>query len=128
MPVKSLTASVMAVCLALSATAIGGDLTRTPVTDPRPLLLAALASPSGEAHGVLTGDVADAIRTRFAATSPIYIDVSTEHRFAEVGCSRLKVVFWQDGVAMPDAPVPKKQTVEFGINYCRDGLPPRQAV
>lgn len=88
-------------------------------------MIAAIDSPAGVAHGVLAGDMADAITRRFKATSPIYIDVSTERRYAQSGCSRLKVVFWQEGVLLPGAPAPRKQTIEMGINYCRDGLPPK---
>ena len=74
---------------------------RTPVPDARPVLLAALQAADGTAHGVLTGEIADAITKHFAATSPIYIDVSTEKRYREPGCSRLKVLFWQEGVKLP---------------------------
>lgn len=98
---------------------------RTPVKDPRPLLLAAIQSTGGQARGVLTGDVADAISKRFAASTPIFIDVTTERRYMQTGCSRLKVAFWQDGVLLPGAKAPRKQTIEFGINYCLDGLPPK---
>lgn len=109
--------------LAVSAESEGP--VRTPVPDARPVLLAALQSPDGTAYGVLSGDLADAITRRFEASSPIYIDVSTEKRFRQAGCSRLKVVFWQDGVRLPGAKAPRLQTVEFGINYCLDGLPPK---
>lgn len=98
---------------------------RTPVTDARPLMIAAIDSPAGVASGVLVGDTAEAITRRFRGSSPIYIDVSTERRYAQAGCSRLKVLFWQEGVLLPGAPSPRKQTIEMGINYCRDGLPPK---
>ena len=96
-----------------------------PVTDARPLMLAALRSADGQAHGLLTGDIADAISKRFSATTPIFIDVTTEKRYAQAGCSRLKLSFWQDGVLLPGAKAPRKQTIEFGINYCLDGMPPK---
>ncbi|QDL38737.1 hypothetical protein [Rhodoferax sediminis] len=98
---------------------------RTPVPDARPVMLAAIQATNGEAHGVLTGDVANAISQRFGASSPIFIDVTTERRYQQPGCSRLKVLFSQDGVLLPGAPAPRKQTMEFGINYCLDGLPPK---
>lgn len=98
---------------------------RVSVTDARSLLIAAIDAPDGEAHGVLTGQLADAITQRFKATTPIYIDVGTERRYAQAGCRRLKVHFWQDGVQLPGVPAPRRQTVDFGINYCRDGLPPK---
>ena len=103
---------------------------RLPVRDAKQLMLAALDAPDGKAHGVLVGDVADAISQRFNATTPIYIDVSTEKRYAQPGCSRLSVRFWQDGVQLPNygaggVQAPRRQTIDFGIDYCRDGQPPR---
>jgi len=112
----------------LLATALDGSAQapeRAPVTDARPLMLAAIQSSDGQAHGVLTGDVADAISRRFGASTPIFVDVSTERRYRQAGCSRLKVAFWQDGVLLPGATEPRRQTIEFGINYCLDGLPPK---
>ena len=103
----------------------GPTVSRTPVPDARPLMLAAMQATDGEAHGVLTGDVADAITRRFGATSPIFIDVTTERRYQQPGCSRLKVLFWQEGVLLPGAKAARNQTMEFGINYCLDGLPPK---
>lgn len=98
---------------------------RAPVTDARPLMLAALRSADGQAHGLLTGDIADAISKRFSATTPIFIDVTTEKRYRQAGCSRLRLSFWQDGVLLPGAKAPRKQTIEFGLNYCLDGMPPK---
>ena len=83
------------VVILLLATRAHAEPIRTPVTDARPVLLA------------------------------IYIDVSTVKRYRETGCSRLKVLFWQAGLKLPDVAVPRKQTIEFGINYCLDGLPPK---
>lgn len=99
---------------------------RIPVEDARPLLIAAIDAPSGEAHGVLVGQTAEAITKHFQSTAPITIDVTTEKRFRQAGCSRLKVLFAQEGVLLPGKSAPERRTIEFGINYCRDGLPPRQ--
>ncbi|MCV2219842.1 hypothetical protein [Thauera sp. Sel9] len=98
---------------------------RTPVPDARPVMLAALRAPDGTAYGVLTGEIAEAITRHFQATSPIHIDVTTERRYAQPGCARLNVTFWQEGVVLPDAPGPRRQTIAFGIDYCLDGRPPR---
>lgn len=111
--------------IAFVSAARADSVVRTPVPDPRPLMLAALQASDGEAHGVLTGDIAEAITKRFGASSPIYVDVSTERRYAQAGCARLKVSFWQDGVNLPGTTSPRRQTIEFGINYCLDGRPPR---
>lgn len=121
--------TILLTMVAFAAPAFADELSgispRTPVADARPVMLAAIQAGDGEAHGVLTGDVAHAISQRFGATSPIFIDVTTEHRFQQPGCSRLKVLFWQDGVLLPGAKAARKQTMEFGINYCLDGLPPK---
>jgi hypothetical protein len=101
------------------------DTDRSPVQDARPVMLAALQSPDGTARGVLTGAIAEAITRRFEASSPIYIDVSTLKRYRQPGCARLNVAFRQEGVKLPGAASPRKQTIEFGINYCLDGQPPK---
>ena len=108
-----------------AAPVIADEMPRAPVSDPRPVMLAALQSVNGDAHGILGGEIADALTQRFAATSPIYIDVTTEKRYAQAGCARLNVRFWQDGVLLPGASSPRRQTMDFGINYCLDGQPPQ---
>jgi hypothetical protein len=120
-------ASRVAVTLWLSLSVVGPVLAqqRIAVPDARQLLVAAIDAPNGRAHGILTGQIADAITERFKATTPIHIDVSTERRYAQAGCRRLKVSFWQDGVQLPGARAPRRQTIDFGIDYCRDGMPPK---
>ena len=122
-PMKPVYAVALLAALALPVFA--DDVLRTPVPDARPLMLGALQATDGQAHGVLTGEMADAITKRFGATSPIYIDVTIEKRYAQPGCSRLKVTFWQDRVLLPGARTPRRQTMDFGINYCLDGRPPQ---
>jgi len=117
--------AMFAVSLALSAAAAALAQERFAVKDAKPLLIAAIDAPDGQAHGLLVGDIADAITQRFKGTTPIYIDVSTERRYAQAGCSRLNVRFWQDGVQLPGVPAPRRQTIDFGVDYCRDGQPPR---
>lgn len=109
----------------LASPVLADDVLRTRVPDARPLMLAALQATDGQAHGILTGEMADAITKRFGATSPIYIDVTTEKRYAQPGCSRLKVTFRQEGVLLPGALSPRRQTMDFGIDYCLDGRPPQ---
>lgn len=115
----------MATVSVLLALAFATTAERAPVPDARPLLLEALGSPDGQAHGRLSGELAEAIGRRFQANSPIFIDVTTVHRYVQPGCSRLNVTFWQDGVLLPTQTQPQRQTIEFGINYCLDGLPPK---
>ncbi len=98
---------------------------RVPVQDVRTLLVSAIDSPSGQAQGVLVGQTASLIVERFKAAGPILIDVSTERRYRQPGCSRLKLTFSQEGVHLPGAAGPERRTVDIGLNYCRDGTPPK---
>ncbi len=116
---------VLALAAALGAVGMARAQQRFAVRDAQLLLIAAIDAPSGLAQGVLVGEVADAITQRFQGTTPIYIDVSTERRYAQAGCSRLKVSFWQDGVQLPGSPSPRHQAIDLGIDYCRDGGPPK---
>jgi len=104
--------------------ALATDASRQPVTDAAPLMRQALAANDGKASGVLTGESANAISRRFQTQSPIHIDVRTERRYAQHGCARLKVLFWQDGVLLPGAEKARRQSIEFGIDYCASGEPP----
>ena len=98
---------------------------RAAVTEARPLLVAALQAADGQAHGVLTGPMAEAISQRFQSSAPILIDVVTERRLPQAGCARLKVSFWQDDVRLPGSNAASRQTLDLGIDYCLDGQPPR---
>lgn len=109
----------------LGLASAAGERERSPVEDATPLLMAALRAPGGQAHGILEGHLARAITRQFEATGPIYIDVTTLHRYAQAGCARLNVTVWQEGVRLPGAAAPQTQRIEFGINYCLDGLPPK---
>ena len=114
--------------VAIAFPAVAGAQTgspRVPVEDIRVLLISAIDSPTGQAQGVLIGQTANLITGRFRATGPILIDVTTERRYRQPGCSRLKLTFAQDGVNLPGAPGPERRTVDIGLNYCRDGMPPR---
>jgi hypothetical protein len=102
-----------------------GSSPRVPVDDVRVLLITAIDSPTGQAQGVLTGQMASLITDRFRASGPILIDVTTERRYRQPGCSRLKLTFSQDGVNLPGASGPERRTVDIGLNYCRDGTPPK---
>ncbi len=104
-------------------------LERPPVTDLRLLLLQALDSPQGRAHGKLVGEWADAITKKFSGAGikagEILVDVHTLQRYAQAGCSRLNIRLVQDGVVLPGAKAPRLQTMDVGLNYCRDGQPPK---
>jgi hypothetical protein len=90
----------------------------------RALMVSAIDAPNGQARGTLVGPLGDAVRTRFNASGPIGVEVSTVKRYAQHGCRRLNVRFRQDGVNLPGAGAPRPQTIDFGINYCRDGAAP----
>lgn len=111
---------------ALTAAASGADgPARLPVEDFRPLLVKAIDSPDGTAFGVLIGPMAEALTAKMKASSPVLIDVTTLRRYKQSGCSRLNVRFSQDGVVLPGTSKPRSQTYDLGLNYCRDGQPPK---
>ena len=129
-PHASLALAIPLCSMLLGTTLVGAASTaqaqsRIAVQDVKALLLAAIEAPSGQAQGILTGELADAITRRFKGGTPIYVDVSTERRYSQQGCTRLQVRFWQDGVQLPEVSAPRRQTIDFGIDYCRDGLPPK---
>ena len=103
-PMKPVYAAALLAAFALPVFA--DDVRRTPVPDARPVMLAALQATDGQAHGVLTGEMADAITRRFGATSPIFIDVTTEKRYAQPGCSRLRS---RSGRTAFCCPVPRRR-------------------
>lgn len=122
---KILAALVLAAC-ANHGRAGTGDVQSGPVVgDPKVLMVAAIDSPTGRSAGVLGGDMAAVIGKHFQTSTPVNIEVRTLSRYAQEGCRRLAVLFWQEGVLLPNVTERKKETIEFGINYCRDGQPPR---
>lgn len=101
------------------------DAARLPVEDFRVLMVQALDAPSGSVAGVLTGEMAEAVSAHLGASSPIFIDVTTLRRYRQSGCARLNLRFSQTGVRLPDSTQAQDRAVNVGINYCRDGKPPR---
>lgn len=124
---KRLLALLPALLAVVSPLVAGNEegVARVPVEDVRVLLISAIDSPTGQAQGVLIGEAARLITERFRATGPILIDVTTERRYRQPGCSRLKLTFSQEGVQLPGASGPERRTVDIGLNYCRDGTPPK---
>ncbi len=115
---------VLLPALALWATAAQAQQPVT-VAELRTLLLAAIDAPDGKAQGLLVGDEAEAIARRFHGTSALHIEVTTLRRYAQAGCSRLNVRVRQYGVQLPGRQAPRTQTIDIGIDYCRDGQAPR---
>jgi hypothetical protein len=111
--------------VASSALAQPGLVARREVKEIKPLMIEAIDSPQGQAYGRLTGELVDAIGRQFRTSAPINVDVVTLVRYAEEGCRRLSVLIWQEGVRLRQGDPGGRQSVEFGINYCRSGLPPQ---
>ncbi len=115
-PSKSILTSVLT-CLALAKGASAQPLTRTEVTEIKPLLLRAIDQ--GAAHGVLVGESATYLRQKFDARSPIEIDVQALHPLPQPGCSRLKVKTRQKDVLEKTQRSDKE--LVYQVSYCRDG-------
>ena len=82
-------------------------------------LLLALAAERGAAHGVLTGP-----GRRFAATTPIEIDVATLHALPQPGCARLEVTTRQRDVLEQGKRA--DQELRWQVSFCRDGSFPEK--
>lgn len=115
-PSKSILTSVLT-CLALAQSASAQPLSRTEVTEIKPLLLRAIDQ--GAAHGVLVGESATYLRQKFDARSPIEIDVQALHPLPQPGCSRLEVKTRQKDVLEKTQRSDKE--LVYQVSYCRDG-------
>lgn len=115
-PSKSILTSVLT-CLALAQSASAQPLTRTEVTEIKPLLLRAIDQ--GAAHGVLVGESAAYLRQKFDARSPIEIDVQALYPLPQPGCSRLEVKTRQKDVLEKTQRSDKE--LVYQVSYCRDG-------
>jgi len=115
-PSKSILTSVLT-CLALAQSASAQPLTRTEVTEIKPLLLRAIDQ--GAAHGVLVGESATYLRQKFDARSPIEIDVQELYPLPQPGCSRLEVKTRQKDVLEKTQRSDKE--LVYQVSYCRDG-------
>ena len=115
-PSKSILTSVLT-CLALAQSASAQPLTRTEVTEIKPLLLRAIDQ--GAAHGVLVGESATYLRQKFDARTPIEIDVQALHPLPQPGCSRLEVKTRQKDVLEKTQRSDKE--LVYQVSYCRDG-------
>ena len=115
-PSKSILTSVLT-CLALAQSASAQPLTRTEVTEIKPLLLRAIDQ--GAAHGVLVGESATYLRQKFDGRSPIEIDVQALHPLPQPGCSRLEVKTRQKDVLEKTQRSDKE--LVYQVSYCRDG-------
>ena len=95
-------------------------LERMRVTSVKPLLKGAIER--GQAYGLLIGEGADLMRSKFDAHAPIEIDVRTLQALHEPGCRRLEVSTRQANVLEKAAR--RDQTLTYQINYCQDGRMP----
>lgn len=107
------------------SSAASAEPVRIPVQDFKVLLVQAIDAPDGKAHGILVGELATALSARMQTAAPILLDVSTLKRYRQEGCRRLNLRIRQDAVVLPGTTQPQSKFLDVGINYCRDGSPPR---
>ena len=116
---------VLILALASAAGHAQTPMHRLSTDDVHLLLVAAINAMDGRSYGQLTGESARLVTEQFRASGPILVDVTTERRYRQEGCSRLKLVFTQEGVLLPGASRPQRRSVDIGLNYCLDGMPPK---
>jgi hypothetical protein len=107
------------------ATTAQAEPQRRQVQDFRELMVEAIDASDGKAQGQLVGEMVQALSAGLKTTAPVLVDVRTELDYAQEGCRRLVVTFSQDGVHLPGFDKPQHRSMDMGINYCRDGKPPR---
>lgn len=113
----------LAALLSATASAVSGPL---PVaTDLRVLLRQAIDSPTGTASAELRTPEAQALTQQVGMRTPVLVDVATETVYAEEGCRRLRVTFILKGVVLTPGAASQNRAMQYGLNYCRDGRPPR---
>lgn len=113
---------IIIISVLFAAGAHAQSVTRTPVSELKPLLIRALEH--GVAHGVLIGESAAYMNQKFGATTPLEIDVKRLHALPQPGCSRLQVTTRQQQVLIKEHR--EDQALTYQINYCRDGGFPAQ--
>lgn len=101
---------------------------RMPIKDVRPLLVAAINSPSGVAQGVMVGEVVEVMLKRMGSANPIEVDVKTLHDLPQAGCKRLEVITRQKAVIEPGKKLPEDKFLSYKINFCANGRFPDQAI
>lgn len=116
--------SALVAALALAASA-AAEVPRPEISDLRALFRAAIDSPDGRAVGVLRTPEADALTRQVGMRTPVLVDVDTQTAYAQEGCRRLRVTFRLDGVILAPGAAPQRRVMQYGLNYCRDGQPPK---
>jgi len=100
---------------------------RMPIKDVRPLLVAAINSPSGVAQGVMVGEVVEVMLKRMGSANPIEVDVRALYDLPQAGCKRLEVITRQKAVIEPGKKLPEDKLLAYKINFCANGRFPEQA-
>ena len=114
---KPLPLSALLALAFASAETVAQPVARVEVSEIRPLLMRAAAEAAADV--VLTGVGADYLRRRFAASSPVEIDVRSLHALPQPGCSRLEVTTRQRDVA--ENGKREDKTLVYQLSFCRDG-------
>lgn len=115
--------SPILVCAIAGAADSAADVVRVPVSEVKPLLIAAVEH--GEAHGQMIGPGAEAVQRHFDTGTPIEIDVRRLHALPQTGCARLEVTTRQQAVMQQGKR--SDQVLTYQVSYCGSGkFPARQ--
>lgn len=112
--------------LLIAALPITGIAARMPITNVRPLLMAAINSLDGSAHGVMVGEVAEVMLKRMGSANPIEVDVRTLHDLPQTGCKRLEVTTRQKAVIEPGKKLPEDKSLIYKVSFCGNGKFPEK--
>lgn len=93
----------------------------------QPLLFQALDDPNSTIHGEVIGPIAEKISAATKSTAPVTATVTTLKQFKQEGCSRLNLHLQQANVMTTDGKL-VDFAVDYGLNLCKDGSPPVEAM
>lgn len=89
----------------------------------KPFLVEAIRT--GESHTIMGGPIADYMKRTNISIEPLYVNVTTILKYKQPGCARLNVQFLQNNVTIPGDIQAHNREINFQLNYCTDGHPPK---
>jgi len=103
------------------------DVSAAEYATVKPLLMQAIDAPGGAAKGILTGPIAEKMHQTTQSRDPVRVEVTTLKTYKQEGCKRLNVRLVQPNALTKDGGR-ADFTVDYGINLCRDGTAPMEAI
>jgi len=111
-------AAVTGVAFLLASTAASA-------AEPKDVLVSAIGK--GTDSEVISGGIAEYMRSKTRSTSPVLMTATVVKHFSQKDCARLRVTLHQENVPKKDGTVAPFE-FSYEMNMCADGLPPADGV